>query len=78
VNLDARSPGLETIGNWRCGDTGVVRYAEHRVHSEWRFSIGKGGTLYAGYGGVTLPAEVFTWLIRPIVDSATPKVGVKP
>ncbi len=78
MNLNAREPGLEYIGDWRCGDTGVVRYAEHRAHAEWRFSIGNGGALYSGYGGVSLPAEVFAWLIRPIVASALPPPEAKP
>ncbi len=63
INLDAREPGLEYIGDWRCGDTGVVRYAEHIGHTTWRVSIANGGALTSQYGGVEIPAAVFAWLI---------------
>lgn len=70
MDLNAREPGLTRIGDWRCGDTGIVRYAEHVHRSDWRFSIANGGALTAGYGGIELPPEVFAWLIRPIVQKA--------
>jgi len=66
----AREPGLTYIGEWRCGDTGAVRYAEHRTRTNWRVALANGGALTSQYGGVDVPADVFAWLIRPLLAAA--------
>jgi hypothetical protein len=68
-DLDAREPGLTRIRDWRCGDTGTVRYAEHSTRG-WRVAIAKGGALTSQAGGIDIPADVFAWLIRPMMANA--------
>jgi hypothetical protein len=68
-DLDAREPGLTRIRDWRCGDTGTVRYAEHSTRG-WRVSIPPACDVSAPPLAMAIPADVFAWLIRPMMASA--------
>ena len=58
------------IGDWNCGEHGRVRYAEHRLHPEWRVALTKDGVLTSQYGGIQIPFQVVHWLFRRLLANA--------